>query len=313
MPTTEACARCAEPNASQTKSPSHSAASSFANASLFFSSSGWNRTFSRTRTSPSTSALLCDSTPGPTQSNADATGRPSNSSNFFAAGCSEYFDSGPPLGRPRCEASTSLPPFSMASFNVGSVSRMRVSSVTKPSFSGTLKSTRMKTRLPRKSRSLIVSLSIYALVQNLAMILFRVGCDALRPASAKRKYLSVVSLPQTRNFRLEFCCEQLDQVTASAGIAPLIVVPGQNFYALVANHLGVFRVHDGRIRVAFEVRRHQLLFRVCQDSLQWPVSGRLQRRVHGFLRRRLLNENRQIDDTHVRRRDPHRVTIQFAF
>src|SRR5215470_8222984 len=45
------------------------------------------------------------------------------------------------------------PPFSMASFSVGRVSRMRVSSVTTPSFNGTLKSTRMNTRFPRRSSS----------------------------------------------------------------------------------------------------------------------------------------------------------------
>src|SRR6266478_1883910 len=262
MPTTEACARCAEPNASQTKSPSHSAASSFANASLFFSSSGWNRTFSRTRTSPSTSALLCDSTPGPTQSNANATGRPSNSSNFFAAGCTEYFVSGPPFGRPRCEASTSLPPFSIASFNVGSVSRMRVSSVTAPSFNGTLKSTRMKTRLPRKSRSLIVSLSIYASVKNITTAFPRrdaINCAPSRlsvnVARLNLRHMRLV--PRSIHYspfaayvsagRLKLGRQQLDQIAATAGVAPLVVVPGQNFYTLVAHDFGVLRIHDRRI------------------------------------------------------------------
>src|SRR5262245_3560757 len=40
---------------------------------------------------------------------------------------------------------------------VGSVARMRVSSPMMPSFRGTLKSTRMNTRLPARSRSLIES------------------------------------------------------------------------------------------------------------------------------------------------------------
>src|SRR5438270_7517425 len=51
----------------------------------------------------------------------------------------------------------------MARRRVGKVSRTRVSSVTAPSFNGTLKSTRINTRLPRKSRSLIVSLFMYSL------------------------------------------------------------------------------------------------------------------------------------------------------
>ena len=43
---------------------------------------------------------------------------------------------------------------------VGMAARMRESSVTRPSASGTLKSTRTKTRLPATSASRIVSLSI---------------------------------------------------------------------------------------------------------------------------------------------------------
>ena len=63
-----------------------------------------------------------------------------------ASGCS--LGSGLPLGRPRCETRISLAPWRSAYSMVGSVSRMRVSSVTRPSSSGTLKSTRIKTRLP---------------------------------------------------------------------------------------------------------------------------------------------------------------------
>ena len=48
----------------------------------------------------------------------------------------------------------------MANFSVGMVSRMRVSSATAPFSSGTLKSTRMKTRLPVRSRSRMESLVI---------------------------------------------------------------------------------------------------------------------------------------------------------
>ena len=45
--------------------------------------------------------------------------------------------------------------------SVGSVSRMRVSSVMAPSFSGTLKSTRMSTRLSASSRSRMESFGIH--------------------------------------------------------------------------------------------------------------------------------------------------------
>src|SRR5438128_1897998 len=114
MPTTEACARCAEPKASQIKMPSQRAASCLEKAPSFFSSSAWKRTFSRTSTSPSRKALLWPSAPGPTQSSAKATGLPRSSSSFFAAGLKEYFSSGPPFGRPRCDASTTRAPFRIA-------------------------------------------------------------------------------------------------------------------------------------------------------------------------------------------------------
>src|SRR4030095_14951094 len=55
---------------------------------------------------------------------------------------------------------------------VGSEARIRVSSSTLPSFIGTLKSTRMKTRLPERSRSLIERFGMYALVFGLWSLVF---------------------------------------------------------------------------------------------------------------------------------------------
>src|ERR1700730_7234158 len=166
--------------------------------------------------SPSFRALLFPSVSAPTQSFAEAAHFPSSSSSFFVVGFKEYFGSGPPLGRPECEASTRRAPFSIASFSVGSVSRIRVSSVTTPSFSGTLKSTRRNTRLPRRSRSLIVSLAI---IRN----------------------------PQ-RN--LKFCGHEFNQVAAAAGIAPFVVIPRQHFHAAVPNYFRVSGIHNGRIPIS---------------------------------------------------------------
>src|SRR5438034_728376 len=101
----------AEPNASQTKRPSERVASCLEKASSFFSSSGWKRTFSSRRISPSASDLLFDSGTGPTQSEENRTGRPMSSSSFLETARSEHFGSGPPLGRPRWEARTRRPPF----------------------------------------------------------------------------------------------------------------------------------------------------------------------------------------------------------
>src|SRR5271165_6320242 len=248
MPTTEACARCADPNASQTNIPSHNAAKCFENCSPFFSSSGWNRTFSSTSTSPSFSALLFDSASGPTQSAANATDFPSNSSSFFAAGFKEYFGSGPPLGLPRCDASTKRPPFSIASFNVGSVSRIRVSSVTTPSFSGTLKSTRINTRLPFNSKSRIVNLFMIScsfLWHNHSW-LCSWGLAVQTGRTTDGKHPSTIW--QSCGPGVQQCCtptraalklrrHKLNQIPHAAGVCPLIVVPRQHFHAAIPDHL----------------------------------------------------------------------------
>ena len=68
----------------------------------------------------------------------------------------EYFLSSADLGRPKCEAITSLAPFSKQYLIVGRLAVIRVSSVIFPSFNGTLRSRRKKTVLPVISKSLIV-------------------------------------------------------------------------------------------------------------------------------------------------------------
>ena len=50
----------------------------------------------------------------PTQSGASGIGRSSSAASRAATGFSEYFGSGPPLGRPRCEARTTEAPCSSA-------------------------------------------------------------------------------------------------------------------------------------------------------------------------------------------------------
>src|SRR6516164_4716304 len=80
--------------------------------------------------------------------------------NRSATGFRLIFGLGLPFGRPRCEARIRRAPWRNAYSIVGSVSRIRVSSITRPSSSGTLKSTRMNTRFPAKSRSLMESFDI---------------------------------------------------------------------------------------------------------------------------------------------------------
>src|SRR5262249_48793896 len=122
-----------------------------------------------------------------------------------AAGLRLILGFGFPLGRPRCEARISLARFCKAYSIVGSVSRIRVSSVTRPPPSrGTLKSTRMKTCLSRSGRSLIDSL---ATLQS-------------------------------------FLANEADQVAHATGITPLVVIPGNHFHTIPGDHSRKRRVHD---------------------------------------------------------------------
>ena len=86
----------------------------------------------------------------------------SSSRSRSTTGRSEYFGFGLPLGRPRCEARMTLAWWRNAYSIVGSVATMRVSSVISlpSSESGTLKSTRMNTRLFLSSMSRMDSLAM---------------------------------------------------------------------------------------------------------------------------------------------------------
>src|SRR2546425_1129073 len=141
----DACARCAEPNASFTyRSPR--AANVLANSGSFFSSPGQKRVFS-TRATPPRGSRRVAATPV-AGSAMNSTGAPSSVSRSRTICLSEYCGSGPPLGLPRCESSTTRAPFSRRYWIVGNDARRRVSSLTLPFFSGTLKSTRTSARLP---------------------------------------------------------------------------------------------------------------------------------------------------------------------
>ena len=158
MPSVEACARCAEPNASLTYT-SPSAAICLASSRSFFSSPLWKRVFSSISTSPGLSAFAIASTSGPTQSGAICTGLPSSLASASEAAFRLNSGSNPvPLGRPRWLIRTTDAPWSRTYWIVGSAALMRLSSVTTPSAIGTLKSTRMMTRLPLRSMSRTVFL-----------------------------------------------------------------------------------------------------------------------------------------------------------
>ena len=87
------------------------------------------------------------------QSLANFTSMPSRPDSALATGARLMSGTRLPSGRPRWDIRMTLAPLSRRYLMVGSDSRRRLSLSTTPSFSGTLKSTRTITRLPRGSRS----------------------------------------------------------------------------------------------------------------------------------------------------------------
>src|SRR5262249_24156380 len=152
----------------------------------------WKRRFSSSATSPGFRAAQAFSTSGPTQSGRNFTGLPSSSASFFETGSSEYFAFFCPSGRPRWLISTRLAPLSSTYRIEGSDARSRLSFSTLPSLTGTLKSTRMTTRLPGSPRSSMKSLVMADLL----------GAVPLRHVA--------------------------EQIDAAVRVAPLVVVPGDD-------------------------------------------------------------------------------------
>ena len=148
-PWVEAWARCAVPKASITNT-SHSAAYFFASAGSSLPSPTFIRQFSSSTISPGAT-----STPS-TQSRISGTGRPRSSDRRWATGASESAsENTPSFGRPKCEVTITAAPFSSARRRVGSAARRRCSEVTLPAATGTFRSSRISTRWPERSRSVM--------------------------------------------------------------------------------------------------------------------------------------------------------------
>src|SRR6185312_16370349 len=202
-------------------------ASCRAKPSSLASSPAKKRRFSSSATSPSRRSATTLRAPSPTASSVSNTSLPRSSARRAPTGSSDS-PGVTPLGRPRCDASTTRAPRLTACTIVGSDARMRESSATPlAGVSGTLKSTRMKTRLPSIGRSAM------DLIMTTRPLLFLAGLQALLR-------------------------DVLGQLVEAVGVAGLVVVPGHDLGQL-ADHHRREQVDRRRVVVAVEVDRHQRL------------------------------------------------------
>src|SRR4051812_1788485 len=112
---------------------------------------------------------------------------------------------------------------------------MRPSSVTSPSFNGTFRSQRTRTRLPL-TPCLISSSSVRTVLQGRA--------------------------------------DEQAEVDEAVGVAPLVVVPADDLH-LVADDLGQLGVEDAGVRVGDDVGADDRVLGVLQDALEGALGGGL--------------------------------------
>src|SRR5258708_13978590 len=118
---------------------------------------------------------------------------------------------------------------------VGKAAVMRVSSVILPSSSGTLKSTRTRTRLPFKSTSRMVFLFNGWLLTNI---------------HGARKGRRFRRRPEIRRSALDRFTHKVHNVAAAAGIAPLVVVPGHDLDHRLVDYHREFGIPNARMPIA---------------------------------------------------------------
>src|ERR1700728_2709293 len=126
---------------------------------------------------------------------------------------------------------------------VASEARMRASLVTTPSRTGTLRSSRIRTRLLRRSASVMRTTFMQ------------------RAASAR---------PRPRQRGIEH----------TVGEAPFVVVPGAHLDQRALDHLGERGVEDRGVCVVVEIDGYQRRIVVGEDSLERPAGRLAQRGVH---------------------------------
>src|SRR5271165_1869069 len=295
-PSVEAWARWHTPKASLTYT-SASWASAAANSGSFVVSPGSKRTFSSRSTSPSPSSSVSALTSSPTTAGASVTFASVSSLSRSATGAIDRRSSRTPFGRPRWETSTSLAPRARSSSIVLSDDTIRVSSLTTTSPSGsvpsgTLKSTRTSTRLPRTSRS--------------SMLLNVLHPSAVRSASPHRPPVRACPGPAPSQ-------NPLRQIHQAVGVAPLVVVPRDDLEHRAVQHGRQLRVDDRREGRCDDVARDDRVLGVLHERRERTAAGgRLERPVYLLDASLALALDSEIDDRPRGDGSAHREAVQLA-
>lgn len=148
------------------------------------------------------------------------------------------------VGAPEVRGHDDLRSTSASARRVGADATMRPGSVISPPSNGTLRSERTST---------------------------------VRPSTQRPADPSASELPLLSKLRSERLGDEADEVGEAVGVAPLVVVPGDDL-DLVVDDLRQTRVEDRRVRVGDDVRGDDRCVGVLQDALRGPSAAASSRR-----------------------------------
>ena len=104
----------------------------------------------------------------------------------------------------------------------------------------------------------------------------------------------------------------LEHVDAAVGVAPLVVVPGDDLHERALHDRGQQAVDDRRVRVADDVRGDDRVLGVLQDPGEGALGGGGERGVDLLDARRLAGDEREVDDGAGRDRGANGEAVQLA-
>src|SRR5258708_18101772 len=150
---------------------------------------------------------------------------------------------------------------------------MRVSSVMCCSESnGTLKSTRTNTRFPARSISRIVFLFM-------SFVLMKKGSP----------------LPGDPQPLPAFLSDEVREISNTAGVAPLVIVPGEYLDHVATLNHGQLSVDDRGMGIPTEIHPAKRLLWLGENAIESASRSLLERIVHGFLGRLFAHIGHEID------------------
>jgi len=95
------------------------------------------------------------------------------------------------------------------------------------------------------------------------------------------------------------------KVQNTAGVTPLVVVPGHKLNKVVVESDTSLAIDDGRVRVSIQVTGDEIVLGVCENALEFAFRSILQGLLDLIVSSRLLENAGKIDDGDVRGRNTH--------